>query len=131
MPLLLRLGLAYRRKVQHGHTHALLAQLPRRADHERTLAHLPRREHVAEFALEQALDQVLVRLPFDVTRRVLPQRAAGDVEGGSGGAHLVVGLAASAASIPAAEAVRQYQSFAESLSPTSVFPPGRNPTDSI
>ena len=50
------------RDGQAGLVHPLLAQLPRRADHEGGLAHLAGSEHVAKLAAAQTLEEIPIGL---------------------------------------------------------------------
>src|SRR5256714_1857113 len=82
VPLLRREVLADGGQVEHGDSRAALAQTRGGANHQTRLAHLPRRERVAEVAREKFFVQREVGPALDVRRRVAPERSARDVEAG-------------------------------------------------
>src|SRR5207245_1010009 len=69
-------------QVEDGDAYPLLPQPGGGADHEGTLPHLPRGEHVAVLAAQQSLVELAVRAPLYVAGSVAGQRAAGDEERG-------------------------------------------------
>ena len=67
-------------EIEHDHRQALGAELRGRPHHERTLAHLPRGQHVAEIPGAQGFEHPGIGGAGDVGLRILPQRAAGHEE---------------------------------------------------
>lgn len=75
--------LAYGGEVQNDHGETLLAQAGGGSHHERRFAHLARGQHAAERAGLQPFVEVLVGLALDAARRVVAQRATGNVKAGN------------------------------------------------